>query len=269
MHRREFLCWQVVAWNAAGLASGATRGPETSGFSPAVKALAFDVFGTVVDWRGSIIREGSEWGKQKNLQVNWAKFADRWREGYRPAMDRVRKGALPWMKLDQLHRLILDDLLSEFQIEGLTEQEKEHWNRVWHRLNPWPDAVEGLQRLKRKFVISTLSNGNVSLLVDIAKCAGLPWDTVLSAELFHHYKPDPEVYLGAADLLGCKPSELMMVAAHADELRAAKACGLRTGFVSRPLEYGSSKPPLPADESADVTAHDFLELASKLTLASQ
>jgi 2-haloacid dehalogenase len=271
MHRREFLCWQVVACSAAGLASGDTRVSDTSrsSLSPRVKALAFDVFGTVVDWRGSIIREGNEWGRKKKLQVDWAKFADRWREGYRPAMDKVRKGELPWMKLDQLHRLIFDDLLAEFQIGALTEEEKDHWNRVWHRLNPWPDAVEGLQRLKRKFVIATLSNGNVSLLVDMAKFAGLPWDTVLSAELFHHYKPDPEVYLGAADLLGFKPSELMMVAAHADDLRAAKACGLRTGFVSRPLEYGSSKPQPSVGESADITAHDFVELASKLSLASR
>lgn len=158
-----------------------------------VKALAFDVFGTVVDWRGSIIREGAHWGQAKGLQVDWAKFADRWREGYRPAMDKVRNGALPWMKLDGIHRLILNHLLDEFQIVGLTEEEKDDWNRVWHRLTPWPDAVEGLKRLREKFVLSTLSNGNVSLLVEMAKFSGLPWDAVLSAELFHHYKPDREV----------------------------------------------------------------------------
>jgi len=173
-----------------------------------IKALAFDVFGTVVDWRGSIIREGTRWGQSKDLHVDWARFADRWREGYSPMMDKVRKGALPWMKLDALHRLILDDLLKEFKINGLTEEEKDDWNRVWHRLSPWSDAVEGLMLLKKKFVLATLSNGNVSLLVEMAKFAGLPWDTVLSAELFRHYKPDREVYLGTADLLGCQPAEL-------------------------------------------------------------
>jgi 2-haloacid dehalogenase len=229
------------------------------------KALAFDVFGTVVDWRGSIIREGTQWGQAKGLHVDWAKFADRWREGYRPTMDKVRKGVLPWMKLDDLHRLILDDLLTEFNITGLTQEEKDHWNRVWHRLTPWSDTVDGLMRLKKKFVLSTLSNGNISLLVEMAKFAGLPWDAVLSAELFHHYKPDREVYLGAADLLGCKPAELMMVAAHPDDLRAAHAGELRTAFVSRPLEYGSAEKAVSGiDEPFDVMARDFLELAAKL-----
>ena len=231
-----------------------------------IKALAFDVFGTVVDWRGSIIREGTRWGQSKDLHVDWARFADRWREGYSPMMDKVRKGALPWMKLDALHRLILDDLLKEFKINGLTEEEKDDWNRVWHRLSPWSDAVEGLMLLKKKFVLATLSNGNVSLLVEMAKFAGLPWDTVLSAELFRHYKPDREVYLGTADLLGCQPAELMMVSAHPGDLNAARACGVRTCFVPRPLEHGSAKeaPPLTA-EWADVRARDFVELASKLS----
>ncbi len=234
--------------------------------SPAgVKALAFDVFGTVVDWRGSIIREGLQWGQEKGLQVDWGRFADRWRAGYVPAMDKVREGALPWMKLDALHSLILNDLLAEFNIKGLTEEEKNHWNRVWHRLKPWPDAVEGLTHLKKSFVIATLSNGNVSLLVEMAKFAALPWDTVLSAELFHHYKPDSEAYLGAADLLGCQVQEVMMVAAHPGDLSAARACGLKTAFVPRPLENGPEKKASPAaGEEFDVQARDFLELATKL-----
>jgi 2-haloacid dehalogenase len=231
----------------------------------AVKALAFDVFGTVVDWRGSIIREGNRWNHTKGLHVDWGKFADRWRAGYVPSMNRVRQGSLPWMKLDQLHRLILDDLLVEFEIAGLSEQEKDHLNLVWHRLTPWPDAVNGLARLKKQFVITTLSNGNISLLVEMAKFVGLLWDLVLSAELFHRYKPDPEVYLGAADLLGCQPAEVMMVAAHPDDLKAAHACGLRTAFVPRPLEYGPEKEAaLPTGESFDVVAHDFMELADTL-----
>lgn len=230
-----------------------------------VKALVFDVFGTVVDWRGSIIREGRQWSQAKASQVDWAKFADRWRAGYAPAMEKVRTGELPWMKLDALHRLILDDLLVEFKINGLTEGERNHWNRVWHRLTPWPDAIDGLTRLKKDFVLATLSNGNVSLLVEMAKFAGLPWDTVLSAELFHHYKPDREAYLGAADLLGCQPSEVMMVAAHPGDLKAAKACGLKTAFVPRPLENGPEKKeaPLPVEEF-DVQARDFVELATKM-----
>jgi 2-haloacid dehalogenase len=230
-----------------------------------VKALTFDVFGTVVDWRGSIIREGNQWSQSRGLQVDRAKFADRWRAGYSPSMDKVRKGSLPWMKLDELHRLTLEDLLAEFNIAGLSEEEKNDWNCVWHRLTPWPDAVEGLTRLRKKFVVSTLSNGNVSLLVDMAKFGGLPWDMVLSAELFHHYKPDREVYVGAADLLGCEPAEVMMVAAHPNDLKAAHACGLRTAFVPRPLEYGAPKEAASAiGEPFDVTARDFLELADKL-----
>lgn len=231
-----------------------------------LKALLFDVFGTAVDWRGSIIREGAQWGQTKGLQVDWGNFADRWRAGYRPAMDKVRKGSLPWLKLDQLHRLILDDVLTEFDITGLSEEEKTHWTRVWHRLTPWPDAIEGLTRLKKKFIIATLSNGNISLLVEGAKFGGLPWDLILSAESFHHYKPDREVYIGATELLGYQAAEVMMVAAHPDDLKAARACGLKTAFVPRPLEHG------PEEESAsvtgmtfDVTAHDFVELADKLS----
>jgi len=251
MRRREFLATPVALGGGSNLAG--------------VKALAFDVFGTVVDWRGSIIREGTAWGAAKGLRVDWAQFADRWRAGYGPAMDKVRKGTLPWMKIDALHRMILDELLGEFQITGLSEEEKESWNRVWHRLRPWPDSVPGLTRLRQKYVLATLSNGNVSLLVDMAKHAGLPWDAVLSAELFHHYKPDREIYLGAADLLGLKPSEVMMVAAHTGDLKAARACGLRTGFVSRPHEYGpSGKPDTAAGEQFDATASDLRDLAQKL-----
>jgi 2-haloacid dehalogenase len=230
-----------------------------------VKALACDVFGTVVDWRGSIIREGAEWAARKGLRVDWAKFADRWRAGYSPAMDKVRKGTLPWTKLDALHRMILDELLGEFQITGLSEEEKESWNQVWHRLTPWPDSVPGLTRLKQKYVLATLSNGNVSLLVDMAKNAGLPWDAIPSAELFRHYKPDREIYLGAADLLGCRPSEVMMVAAHVGDLNAARACGLRTAFVLRPNEYGpEGKADTAAGEHFDVTVVDLRDLAQKL-----
>lgn len=230
-----------------------------------VRALTFDVFGTVVDWRSTIIREGRELGGRKGLDVDWEAFADAWRAGYGPAMARVRSGELPWMKIDDLHRLILNGLLESFGISGLSEAELDSFNRVWHRLAPWPDAVEGLTRLKKKYVIASLSNGNVALLVNMAKHGGLPWDAVLSSELAHHYKPDKEVYLTAADLLGLDPDQVMMVAAHQGDLRAAASVGFRTAFVARPLEHGpNSGRDLSPDTDFDVVAKDFVELAQKL-----
>jgi 2-haloacid dehalogenase len=253
--RREFLWVTGAAFRVAGAAA----------VTPAPKALVFDTFGTVVDWRGSIIAEGAGWSKAKGLTVDWAKFADRWRSGYAPAMEKVRKGELPWTKLDVLHRMILEDLLKEFGITGLTEEEKDDWNRVWHRLKPWPDSVAGLTRLKKKFTIAPLSNGNVALLTDMAKHAGLPWDAILSAELAKHYKPDREAYLTAADLLGIKPNETMMVAAHSADLKAARSFGLQTGFIHRPNEHG---PGGRADKASpgefDVVSSDMLDLASQL-----
>jgi 2-haloacid dehalogenase len=232
---------------------------------PPIRALVFDVFGTVVDWRGSLIREGCALGASKRLDIDWAAFADAWRAGYQPAMQKVRTGRLPWMNIDALHRLILDELLERFEIRTLKEAEKDQFNRAWHRLAAWPDSVRGLKRLKKQFVISTLSNGNVSLLTNMAKNAGLPWDCVISAELFHHYKPDPESYLGAAKMLDLKPAEVMLVAAHKDDLRAAKRCGLRTAFVRRPKEKGPAViPDLASDRAFDYNSDDFLDLAGQL-----
>ena len=231
----------------------------------AVKALTFDVFGTVVDWRGSIIREGRALGRARGIQIDWPAFADAWRAGYRPAMDRVRRGEMPWLNIDTLHRQILDELLPRFGIRGLKAAEKDHLNRAWHRLRPWPDAVRGLRRLKTRYIIATLSNGNVALLTNMAKHAGLPWDCVLSAELFRHYKPDAEAYRGAAALLGLKPREVMLVAAHPDDLAAARRVGLRTAFVPRPREHGPTgavQPPANAD--FDFIAKDFVDLARQL-----
>lgn len=228
------------------------------------RALAFDVFGTVVDWRSSLIRELEQFGQRHGLQQDWAALADNWRAGYAPAMDRVRRGDLPWTRIDDLHRMILDDLLRTAGV-AVSDEEIDHLNRAWHRLDPWPDAVGGLTRLKEKFVITTLSNGNVSLLTNMAKRAGLPWDCVISAELFHHYKPDREAYLGCADLLGIAPDQLMLVAAHPGDLRAARAAGLMTGYVARPLEYGPGGRPHSIDDGEfDVTATDFLNLAAQL-----
>ncbi|MGH6628560.1 MAG: haloacid dehalogenase type II [Burkholderiales bacterium] len=230
-----------------------------------VEALVFDVFGTVVDWRGSILRELRAMGREKHLRANWAKFTDAWRAGYRPAMARVRNGELPWMNIDRLHRLILDDLLAKFRVEGLGEADKVHLNRVWHRLKPWPDAVRGLKRLKRRYIIATLSNGNVALLTNMAKQAGLPWDCIFSAELFGHYKPDPEVYQGAAKLLDLPTDRVMLVAAHKDDLVAAQRAGLRAGFVARPKEQGPRVAiNVAPDPAFDCNATDFLDLATQL-----
>ena len=230
-----------------------------------VKALTFDVFGTVVDWRGSIAREVRAMASEKKLRVNASKFADALRSGSRPAMNRVASGELPWTKIDNLHRMILDEVLAKFRVSALNELEKVELNRAWHRLKPWPDTVRGLKRLKKKFTISTLSNGNVALLNNMAKNAGLPWDLILSAEIFHHYKPEPEVYLGAADMLGLQPHEVMMVAAHKDDLRAAARQGLRTALVLRPNEYGKGRhPDLSPEPAFDINASDFGDLATQL-----
>lgn len=230
-----------------------------------IKALTFDVFGTVVDWRSSIIREGQLLSARKGYDVDWAEFADRWRSGYGPAMNRVRTGELPWTKIDDLHRMILDELVVEFKLTGLSEAELDHFNKSWHRLSPWPDTVPGLNRLKTKFIITTLSNGNVSLLTNMAKNAGMPWDAILSAELAGHYKPAPEAYLKAVDLLSLKPEQVMMVAAHPGDLRAAARQGLRTAYVIRPLERGPGRPVnTNPDGEFDFTATDFLDLAKQL-----
>ena len=230
-----------------------------------IKALTFDVFGTVVDWRTSIAREGAALGKAKGLEVDWTAFAVAWRKLYHPQMQRVRSGELPWTKLDDLHRMSLDRLIGEFDIRGLSEAEIDHLNRAWHRLDPWPDAVPGLTRLKTKYILATLSNGNVALMVNMAKRAGLPWDTILGAEPARHYKPDPETYLSTAEYLGLRPEQCLMVAAHNGDLGAASKVGLRTAFVPRPAEHGPGQTRDLAPERAwDVVATDFVDLARQL-----
>ena len=199
-----------------------------------VKVLAFDIFGTVVDWHGSIVREMAK----MHPDVDGDAFATAWRMGYKPAMERVMSGELGWTLIDDLHRIILDGILPQFGLQDMGEEERRHLNRVWHRLDAWPDSVEGLTRLKSKFTICTLSNGNIGLLTNMAKRAGLPWDCVLSAEVFRAYKPDPATYLGVAKVFDLKPEEVMLVAAHHPDLAGARACGLRTAHIERPLEYG-------------------------------
>jgi len=234
---------------------------------PEVRAFTFDIFGTVVDWRGSIIREGRKVWAAKGVDVDWEEFADSWRGGYEPAMQRVRRGELPWMNIDSLHRVILDDLLSRYQVNSLAEEDRDQLNRVWHRLDPWPDVADGLKRLRRRAIVAALSNGNVALLVNMARHGGLCWDCVLSAELARHYKPDPEVYQTAAALLGLEPHQMMMVAAHNGDLMGAQAVGFRTAFVRRPREYGETQTTdLVPDPGIDLVAEDFGDLAQLLGL---
>ena len=236
-----------------------------AGNAEGTKALVFDVFGTVVDWHGSVAREVRNLAKEKGLRVNAVKFAKAWRAGYRPAMDRVQRGEAPFQKIDVIHRAILEEVLAKFKVTTLTEEEKAHLNLVWHRLKPWPDSVRGLRRLKSKRIIATLSNGNTSLLVNMAKFGGLPWDCVFSSDTFNLFKPDPGMYLGAADRLDLKPEQVMMVAAHKGDLRAAAQQGLKTAFVKRPHEHGrNNNPDLASEPDFTINAESFLDLADQL-----
>lgn len=226
------------------------------------KVLAFDVFGTVVDWHGSIAEEV----KKLNLPIDANEFATAWRDGYKPAMAKVRSGNLPWTKIDVLHRMILDEILTAFNINSLTESQTRELNLVWHRLNPWEDTVKGLNRLKSKFIITTLSNGNLGLLAEMAKNAALPWDLILSAEVFRHYKPDPETYLGVAEIFDVRPDQVMLVAAHKDDLLSAKSCGLQTAFIERPLEFGPNfvRNDMHREDFTNYHASDLNDLANQL-----
>lgn len=231
-----------------------------------VKAMTFDVFGTVVDWRWSIIEQFETFGREKNLSINWEAFVDDWKSCYRPGMDAVQRGELPWTNVDALYRNKLDTLLIEYGVTGLTETERCRLNRSWYRCNPWPDVVAGLMRLKREYILSTLSNGDVACMVNMAKHGGLPWDCVLCAEIFHCYKPDPRIYRGAIGLLDLEPHEVMMVAAHNYDLRAARSHGMRTAFIPRPLEYGPNQTSdLGPEEDWDVVVKNFEELAAAMT----
>lgn len=228
--------------------------------SAEVEILAFDVFGTVVDWHGSIVREI----EKRGYDIDAANFARSWRDGYQPAMQRVRSGELGWTKIDVLHRLILDEVLEEYGLQ-IDEAERRELNLIWHRLDPWPDAVEGLRQLKRVYTICTLSNGNLSLLSNMAKHAGLPWDLILSAEVFNAYKPARETYLGVADVFDLSPDKVMLVAAHRSDLDAARQHGLKTAYIERPVEYGADQSKdVSVDARNDFHAKDFVDLAGQL-----
>ena len=223
--------------------------------------LAFDVFGTVVDWHSGIAREV----RALRPDVDGDAFALAWRAGYQPAMRRVMSGELGWTLIDDLHRLILDGILGQFGLSDLTEPQRRHLNKAWHRLDPWPDVVAGLTRLKQKHIICTLSNGNIGLLADMAKRGGLPWDCILSAEVFRAYKPDPATYLGVATVFDVAPGQVMLVAAHQDDLAAARACGLQTAYIERVFEFGQAKPKDVSPDAANTRhAKDLLALADQL-----
>lgn len=226
----------------------------------ATRVLAFDVFGTVVDWHGTIAREIDALG----LGVPGGEFALAWRDRYQPSMHKVRTGALPWTKIDDLHRMNLDEVLGRLGI-AMDEDARRALNLVWHRLDPWPDSAAGLRRLRTRYRLATLSNGNLGLLADLSRHGDLRWDLVLSAEVFRHYKPDPETYLGVCEVFDVEPGQVLMVAAHKDDLRAAAACGCRTAFIERPHEYGGARPvDLRPEPDIDLHARDLEDLASQL-----
>jgi len=232
-----------------------------------IRACLFDVFGTVVDWRTSVSRDLAAWAKQKGIAgIDWTEFAVEWRKLYQPSMDEVRSGRRPFTILDLLHRESLDKLIVRYRIKGLSEADVEHMNRAWHRLDPWPDVVAGLTRLKKKLVIAPCSNGNIALMVNLAKRAGLPWDCILGAETARAYKPMPDAYLNSCKQLSLAPASVMMVAAHNNDLKAAKAQDMKTAFVARPTEHGPGQTTdLAADPTCvDVPAKDFVDLAAKL-----
>jgi 2-haloacid dehalogenase len=228
-------------------------------------AIVFDTFGSVVDWRSSLIADLTAYGSSRGVTADWTALVDAWRAAYQPSMNRVRKGEQPWTTLDKLHRASLDHLVSEFGIKGLSEEDLVHINLGWHRLHPWPDAVPGLTRLKSRFIIGPLSNGNVGLLLNMAKFAGIPWDMIFGSDLFGHFKPDPETYLGVAKMLDIRPDQVMMAAAHNGDLGSARSHGLLTAFFPRPGEYGpNQKRDYAADQDWDVVATDIQDLAAKL-----
>ncbi len=234
--------------------------------APEIKALTFDVFGTVVDWRGSVAREAESFFAEHGIKgVDPVEFAVEWRKLYNPSMERVRSGEIPFTKLDVLHRMNLDELLRRYDIGGLAEDDIDHLNRAWHRLTPWPDSVEGLTRLKQRFIIATQSNGNIALMVNMAKNAGLPWDVILGSEVVRHYKPCPDAYINCADALGLPPESCMMTAAHNNDLVAASQQGFRTAFVLRPAEHGPDQATdTKAEHDFDYVADSFTDLADQL-----
>lgn len=229
-----------------------------------VRALTFDVFGTVVDWRASVTREAAAIGAANGVEADWGAFAAEWRSMYDPALEEVRSGRRPWTKLDTLHRESLAALAPKYGLDRLSEADLEMLNTAWHRLDPWPDVLDGFARLKRRYALVTLSNGNVALMLNMARRAGIPWDAILGAEVSKHYKPQPEAYLATADLLGLQPSQCMMVAAHPRDLDAAAKTGFHTAYIHRPQEYPHRPPNDVPEGRYDLRADNMIDLAARL-----
>jgi len=236
----------------------------TNAKAGAVKALFFDVFGTLMDWRNSVARDARSVLEPLGFRADWVAFAEAWRGEYHPSMEEVRSGRVAFAKLDVLHRQNLERVLPRFSIAGLPEEVKVHLNRAWHRLDAWPDVAEGLHQLKRKFWLAPVSNGNISLMVDLARRNGLPWDAILGAEIAHDYKPKPAVYLAAAAAFDLAPGACMMVAAHSRDLAHAAACGLRTAHVARPNELGPGRGEAAPSVAVDIAVASLIELAEWL-----
>ncbi len=231
---------------------------------PLPKALFFDIFGSIVDWRGSIAREAEILLAPLGHKLDWPAFADAWRNEYQPGMEEVRSGAIPFSRLDVIHRRNLERILPRFALSALDEATRTNLNLAWHRLDGWPDSAPGFARLRKKFRLAPVSNGNISLMADLARRNGFIWDAILGAEVAGDYKPKPRVYLAACEAFGFAPGECMMVAAHAKDLKAAKACGLQTGFIARPNEHGPGKGETSPPEGVDFAAGDLLKLADAL-----
>jgi 2-haloacid dehalogenase len=231
---------------------------------PPIRALLFDVFGTLVDWRSSIAREAERILGRQGIITDWARFADAWRDQYQPAMEEVRAGRLPFSRLDVLHRRNLDIVLAQLQLPRVDEATRVHLNLAWHRLDAWADVTPGLKRLRSRFLLAPCSNGNISLMVDLARRNGFPWDAILGAEMARDYKPKPVVYLSSTAALDCEPPEVMMVAAHCSDLAAASRAGLRTAFIARADEYGPGKGESRASLAVDLSAPDLGALADQL-----
>ena len=230
-----------------------------------VKALFFDVFGTLVDWRSSVAREAERIMKPRGIMLDWAGFAEAWRAEYAPTLEEVRSGRMPYIKLDPLELRMLNSVLPRFDVKGLPDPVKQELNLAWHRLDGWPDVKPGLARLARRYRLAACSNGNISLMADIAARNGWRWDAILGADIAHDFKPKRGVYLAAADAFDLRPAQCMMVAAHNDDLNfgAAKA-GLHTAFIARPLEHGAAKGPEKLTDEVDIQANSLIELANKL-----
>src|SRR5467141_3064755 len=236
--------------------------PQTQ--PPAVKALFFDVFGTLVDWRTSVAREAKAVLEPLGHQTDWLRFADAWRNEYQPGMEDVRTGRIPFSKLDLLHRRNLERILPRFGFTDLSEETAARLNGAWHRLDAWADVAPGLHRLKRKFLLAPVSNGNISLMVDLARRNGFPWDAILGAEIAGDYKPTPRVYLAAAEAFDLAPGACMMVAAHSRDLTHAAALGLATAHVARPDEHGPGTGEAAPKVPVDFAAASLEQLATQL-----